>query len=135
LPLAQSSIWLAMAHLFRNDAFVSAIEPLIEELRKACAGLPDPRKRPLGPDTSAMSDIGLAAFSVCFLGSPSSLAGQTAVAAGQGRSNCRTLFGMAKIPTGNYIRLMLDGASPAAFDGLFGKAIATAGPIESFKCL
>ena len=82
-----------MAHLSRNDAFVSAIEPLIEELSKVCGRLPDPRKRPFGPDTCAMSDIGLASFSACFLGSPSSLARQAAVASGQGRSNCRTLFG------------------------------------------
>ena len=42
---------------------------------------------------------------------------------------------MAKIPTGNYIRLMLDGASPAAFDGLFGQAMTAAGPMEPFQCL
>ena len=29
------------------------------------------------------------------------------------------------IPTDNYIRLMLDGAAPAAFDGLFMTAVAT----------
>jgi Na+-transporting methylmalonyl-CoA/oxaloacetate decarboxylase gamma subunit len=114
---------------------VSVIDSLIADLSKLCAGLPDRRKGPAGPGAYAMSDIGLAAFSVFFMGSPSFLASQTALAAGQGRSNCQTLFGMGKIPTDNYIRLMLDGASPAAFDGLFGQAIAAAGPMEPFQCL
>ena len=34
-----------------------------------------------------------------------------------------------------YIRLMLDGASPAAFDGLFVKAIEAAGQLTPFQCL
>jgi hypothetical protein len=70
-----------------------------------------------------MADIGLSAFSLFFMGSPSFLAHQRALAEGRGRSNCQTLFGMSAIPTDNYIRLMLDGASPAAFDGLFIKAV------------
>ena len=63
-----------------------------------------------------MADIGLSAFSIFFMGSPSFLAHQRALAEGHGRSNCETLFGMSAIPSDNYIRLMLDGASPAAFD-------------------
>lgn len=114
---------------------MSVIDSLIVELCKVCAGLPDRRKGPPGPGDYTMSDIGLAAFSVFFMGSPSFLASQTALATGQGRSNCQTLFGMTKIPTDNYIRLMLDGASPAAFDALFGQAIAAAGPMEPFQCL
>jgi hypothetical protein len=50
-------------------------------------------------------------------------------------SNCWTLFGMATIPSDNYIRLMLDGVAPAAFDGLFFKAIEAAGPLTRFQCL
>ena len=34
---------------------------------------------------------------------------------------------MSTIPSDSYIRLMLDSASPAAFDGLFMKAIEAAG--------
>ena len=59
-----------------------------------------------------MADIGLSAFSVFFMGSPSFLAHQRALEEGQGRSNCQTLFGMTAIPSDAYIRLMLDGASP-----------------------
>jgi hypothetical protein len=54
---------------------------------------------------------------------------------GHGRSNCETLFGMSAVPSDNYIRLMLDGAAPAAFDGLFIKAIEAAGPLTPFQCL
>ena len=82
-----------------------------------------------------MGDIGLAAFSVFFMGSPSFLANQRARAVGHGRSNCQTLFGMAKVPTDVYVRQMLDGASPAAFDGLFAQAVEAAGPLEPFQCL
>lgn len=82
-----------------------------------------------------MADIGLSAFSIFFMGSPSFLAHQRVLAEGHGRSNCETLFGMSAIPSDNYIRLMLDGAAPAAFDGLFFRAIEAAGPLTPFRCL
>ena len=85
-----------------------------------------------------MADIGLAAFSVFFMQSPSFLAHQRALAAGHGRSNCQTLLGMSAIPSDNHIRQMLDGNSPAAFDGLFVKAVevvAAAGGLSAFQRL
>jgi hypothetical protein len=39
---------------------------------------------------------------------------------------------MQSISSDNYIRLMLDGAAPAAFDGLFLNAIEAAGPLTPF---
>jgi hypothetical protein len=42
---------------------------------------------------------------------------------------------MSAIPTDNDIRLMLDGASPAAFDALFMRAMEKAGPLTRFHCL
>jgi hypothetical protein len=42
---------------------------------------------------------------------------------------------MAAIPSDNDIRLMLDGAKPAAFDGLFLKAIEAARPLTPLQCL
>jgi hypothetical protein len=98
---------------------VSAVEHLIGALSEVCAGLPDRRKGPLRDGGYTMTDIGLSAFSTVFMGSPSFLAHQRALAEGDGRSNCETLFGISAIPSDNYIRLMLDGAAPAAFDGLF----------------
>ena len=111
------------------------IKDLIAELGRVCAGLPDPRTGPGRDGQYSMADIGLSAFSLFFMGSPSFLAHQRALARGQGRSNCQTLFGMTAIPSDNYIRLMLDGASPAAFDTLFMRAITAAGPLTRFHCL
>lgn len=114
---------------------MSLVDELIAELKGVCAGLPDKRKGPRRDDDYKMADIGLSAFSIFFMGSPSFLAHQRALAAGHGQSNCETLFGMSAIPSDNYIRLMLDGAAPAAFDGLFFKAIEAAGPLTPFHCL
>lgn len=72
-----------------------------------------------------MADIGLSAFALFFMGSPSFLAHQRVLAQGHRRSNCQTLFGMSAIPTDNHIRQMLDGVAPAAFDGLFFNALET----------
>jgi hypothetical protein len=119
----------------RFQGGVSAVAEMIGALSEVCTGLPDQRKGPRRDGDYSMADIGLAAFSIFFMGSPSFLGHQRALAEGHGRSNCETLFGMAAIPSDNYIRLMLDGASPAAFDGLFMKAIETAGPLTPFQCL
>jgi hypothetical protein len=114
---------------------VSAVEQLIGELSEVCAGLPDQRKRPPYNGDYTMADIGLSAFSIFFMASPSFLAPQRALEEGFGRSNCATLFDISAIPSDNYIRRMLDGASPAAFDRLFMKAIEAAGPLTPFQCL
>jgi hypothetical protein len=114
---------------------VTLIERLIGELKGACAGLPDKRVGRRRDGGYSMADIGLSAFSIFFMGSPSFLAHQRALQSGHGRSNCETLFGMSAIPSDNYIRLMLDGASPAAFDRLFTQAVAAAGPLDCFQRL
>jgi hypothetical protein len=114
---------------------VSVIKDLIAELGTVCAGLRDRRTAPRRDGDYTMADIGLSAFALFFMGSPSFLAHQRALQRGQGRSNCQTLFGMSAIPSDNYIRLMLDGASPAAFDPLFMQAITAAGPLTRFQCL
>ena len=114
---------------------MSALEERIAELSVVCAGLPDRRRGPLTDRAYKMADIGLAAFSLFFMGSPSFLAHQRNLAQGQGRSNCQTLFGIAAIPSDNYIRLMLDGAPTAAFDPLFMKAIETPEVLAPFKRL
>jgi hypothetical protein len=114
---------------------VTALESLIAELNGICASLPDRRRGPRRDGEYTMADIGLSAFSVFFMGSPSFLGHQRALEEGHGRSNCQTLFGMTAIPTDTYIRLMLDGASPTAFDPLFFKTIATEGVRAPFHCL
>ncbi len=112
---------------------MSVVAQLIAELGTACAGLTDQRKGPRHDGDYTMADIGLSAFSLFFMGSPSFLAHQRTLERGQGRSNCQTLFGVSAIPSDNYIRLMLDGASPAAFDGLFMRAIEAVGPLTRFQ--
>jgi len=114
---------------------VNALACLISALKDVCAGLPDRRKGQRRDGEYSMADIGLSAFSVFLMGSPSFLAHQRALEEGQGRSNCQTLFGMTAIPSDAYIRLMLDGASPAAFDPMFFQAIETEGVLAPFQRL
>lgn len=70
-----------------------------------------------------MADIGMAAFSVFFMQSPSFLSHQRALEAARLRSNCETLFAMERIPTDNHIRKMLDQVAPDAVFGLFGRTL------------
>jgi hypothetical protein len=82
------------------------LETLVGSLRRCCEGFPDKRH---GTNASyGMADIGLAAFSVFFMQSPSFLAYQRHLEEGHGRSNCESLFGLTKIPSDNHIRAMLD---------------------------
>ena len=75
--------------------------------------------------TYSMADIGLSAFSLFFMQSESFLAYQRGLEEGRKTSNCRTLFGMAAIPTDNHIRSMLDPVDPShlqpAFDDVLDK--------------
>jgi hypothetical protein len=43
-----------------------------------------------------------------------------------GTLNCQTVFGMKKIPTDNYIRLMFDPVCPEAFEPRFDQVIVSA---------
>ena len=99
------------------------LESYITALRERCAGLPDRRTGSNG--RYSMMDIGLAAFSVFFMQSPSFLAHQEALAEGpgRGRSNAHTLFGMTAIPSDNHIRAMLDGAPTDHFDSVFATIV------------
>lgn len=85
-----------------------------------------------------MADIGLAAFSVFFMQSPSFLAHQRDLARARGRSNCETLFAMTAIPSDNHLRQMLDGTPASHFDPLFGSvlsALEAHGGLAAFRCL
>jgi hypothetical protein len=52
---------------------VTVLDSLIAELKGVCAGLPDRRKGPRRDGEYTMADIGLSAFAVFFMGSPSFL--------------------------------------------------------------
>jgi hypothetical protein len=86
-------------------------------LRAVCAGFPDARKGRRG--NIAIADFGLSAFALFFMQSASFLAFQRTLEKGHGRSNCRTLFGIGKIPSDNYIRDVLDAADPALLQPCF----------------
>src|SRR3954468_10312929 len=102
---------------------MNALEELLSDLKEVCAGLEDKR---VGPGYRyTMADIGLAAVLVFLSQTPACLVHQRTLAEGHGGSNCQPLFGMAAIPSDNHIRQMLDGTSPAAFDGLFPKGLET----------
>jgi len=95
-------------------------DSLIDALRNCCAAFPD--KRTGNNRSYTMADMAVAAFSVFFMQSPSFLAHQRALEDSRNRSNCRTLFGMDKIPTDNHIRNMLDPVSPDHLFPLFADA-------------
>ena len=96
---------------------VRVLDDLIAVLRETCSSFSDKRR---GSNCSyTMADIGLSAFSVFFMQSPSFLAHQSALEARRGRSNCASLFAMEKIPSDNHIRDMLDHVAPEALFGLF----------------
>ena len=112
------------------------LETYIRVLRERCEGLPDRRA---GSNTRyTMADIGLAAFSVFFMQSPSFLAHQRTLEDGRGRSNAQTLFGMAALPCDNHIRQMLDGAPTEHFDPVFAhivKDLDESGGLKPFRRL
>lgn len=96
-------------------------ESLLQGLRTVCAGFRDTRQGMEADYT--MADIGMSAFSLFFMQSESFLSHQRRLAQGRGTSNCQTLFGMKKIPTDNYIRLMLDPVSPEALQPCFDQVL------------
>jgi hypothetical protein len=105
----------------RFGAGVRPLDTLLGSLRGCLARFPDKRR---GLNTSyPMSDIGMAAFSVFFMQSPSFLAHQRQFEQGHGHSNCSSLFGISKIPSDNHIRDMLDPASPMLLHPVFAAAV------------
>lgn len=98
-----------------------ALEPILARLRGCLETFPD-KRRGLNA-TYSMADIGMAAFSVFFMQSPSFLAHQRRFEEGHGRSNCATLFGVEKCPSDNHIRDMLDGAAPDLLHPVFTGAL------------
>src|SRR3974390_2387525 len=97
------------------------LDRLLTGLHDACAAFPDKRK---GAGDYSMADIGLSAFSLFFMQSESFLPHQRALEDERKTSNCHTLFGMAKIPTDNHIRSMLDPVHPSYLQASFDQVVA-----------
>jgi len=111
------------------------LDQLLGDLREACAAIPDKRK---SEGVYSMADIGLSAFSLFFMRGESFLSYQRALEEGCKTSNCQTLFGMARIPTDNHIRSMLDPVHPSYLQPVFDKVNATLdahGGLEPFQRL
>ena len=96
------------------------LDHLLRDLHDACSAFPDKRK---GAGVYTMADIGVSAFSLFFMQSESFLSHQRSLEEGRKTSNCHTLFGMAKIPTDNHIRSMLDPVHPQHLQGVFDSAV------------
>jgi hypothetical protein len=116
---------------------MEVLGPLLASLRGRLEGFPDKRR---GLNTRyAMADIGMAAFSVFFMTSPSFLEHQRRFEAGDHRSNCESLFGISKIPSDNHIRDMLDAASPERLHPVFADVVgaleSSPGGLDSFRRL
>jgi hypothetical protein len=95
---------------------------LLASLRRCMERFPDQRR---GTNTTyRMVDFGMAAFSAFFMQSPSFLDHQRRLENGHARSNCQTLFDIAKIPTDNQIRDMLDPAPPELLEPVFAELVA-----------
>jgi hypothetical protein len=99
---------------------MQALSELLGGLRRACACFPD--KRQWRPDNIAIADAGLAAFSLFFMQSESFLAHQRRMEHGRNGSNCKTLFGIEKIPSDNHIRDLLDPVPPELLEPCFEQA-------------
>ena len=97
------------------------LDSLLGSLRSCLDEFPDKRR---GINTTyGMGEIGMAAFSVFFMQSPSFLAHQRQFEVGHGHSNCASLFGLSKMPSDNHIRDMLDPASPVLLHPMFAEAV------------
>ncbi len=119
-----------------SSCYMKRLERYMDVVGKRCAALPDKRS---GRNTRyAMRDIGLAAFSVFFMQSPSFLAHQRLLSAQRGASNAGTLFGMERIACDSHIRRMLDGAPTDHFDAVFSALVDDldgAGALSGLRCL
>jgi hypothetical protein len=115
---------------------VETLDTLLGSLRRCCGSLPDKRTGANG--RFGMADIGVAAFSVFFMQSPSFLAHQRHLAQGRGRSNCETLFAMTAIPCDNHLRAMLDPVEPERFHPVFADVLGElerSGGLKAFRRL
>jgi hypothetical protein len=116
---------------------MAPLETLLGALRACFDRFPDKRR---GLNARyGMVDIGMAAFSVFHMQSPSFLAHQRRFEEGFGRSNCASLFGISKTPSDNHIRDMLDPASPELLHPVFRAAMEqleqAPGGLDAFRRL
>jgi hypothetical protein len=67
----------------------------------------------------SLAEAALSALSVFFMQSPSFLAHQRALKKRKGRENVQTLFQVARLPSDNQLRNLLDGVAPSHFQAAY----------------
>jgi hypothetical protein len=95
-----------------------SLSNIMNHFSESWQGLPDYRK-PNNNTRYEIRDAALSAFSVFFMQSPSFLAHQRDMQQRKGKDNAATLFGVAKIPSDNQIRNLLDPITPDHFQADF----------------
>jgi len=109
-------------------------DKIIYELFTTLSNLPD--KRTGGNIQFSMQDIGLTAFAVFFMQSPSFLYAQESLQKQTGRNNLKTLFRVKRIPSDNHVRAMLDPINPNVFYPVFDsvyKAFQKQGVLDQLR--
>ena len=97
------------------------LSSLLSELQAVCAIFPTRGRGEAFGDTLAAPDFGLSAFAMFFMQSASFLAYQRTMEDDHGRSNCRTLFGIGRIPSDNYIPSFWTRRTPRSCSLVFGE--------------
>ncbi len=113
------------------------LDALLSAFRETAAGRPD-RRDGRRNKRYEVSDAAGCAPACFFTRCESFLAFQRRMERDGSRSNCRTLFGVGRIPCDNRIRNLLDDLDPAACDPLFRPCLATVaaqGALEPFQRL
>lgn len=111
-------------------------DALVREVRQTLAALPD--RRTGNNCHYSMVDVGLSAFSVFFMQSPSFLDFQRTMGRTKGRHNAASLFGVQQVPTDNHIRTILDAVQPECLYGIFESVVGRmdeAGILKEFRSL
>lgn len=132
---ARADFFVAAGRQIRFVEAMTTTSDMIEHLRAVSAGLPDPRT---GRRSYSLSDIVMSAFAPFYMQDGSFLAFQRKLEEAQNRSNCQTLFGIARIPTDNHIRAILDEIDPAGLEPVFMDTVGrleAAGALTKFQAL
>ena len=111
-----------------------SFDTMVRKLRSTVCSFPDKRK---GQNTQySIEDIALSGFSVFFTQSPSFLAFQESMQKIKGKNNAESLFEIAKIPSDNHIRDMLDVVPPETVFPLFSfiaETLNAFGHLDAFR--
>jgi hypothetical protein len=113
-----------------------SFDKLFKYLKASIGQFPDIIERP--NRSYSIEDIGLSAFSVFFMQSPSFLSHQNLMKQARGKSNAETIIGMNKIPSDTHIKFVLDSVSPEYLFPVFDKVsndLYEAGNLDEFSFL